>query len=76
MRVYVDIDQVTAVEISTAGADGSEVSGSVFVLPVLIPLEDVGSWLAAYDASSSTSPSAADGRKIARAVLDALEASV
>lgn len=76
MNVYADADQVVAASISTSTASGEALNGEFFVIPVLIPLEDVGAWLAAYDPASSTSPAAADGRKIARAVLDALEASL
>ena len=44
-----------------------------FTIPVCIPVESVGPWLAAYDPSNDYSPSAADSRIIARAVLDALK---
>lgn len=42
-------------------------------IPVCIPVEDINDWLAAYDPDNEQSPSAADSRKIARAVLDALK---
>ena len=45
----------------------------MFVIPVCIPLDQAGPWLAAYDPSNQYSPSAADSRVIARAVLDALK---
>lgn len=44
-----------------------------FTIPVCIPVEAVGPWLAAYDPSNDYSPSAADSRILARAVLDALK---
>lgn len=53
--------------------DDSHEMHDTFVLPVCIPVESVGPWLAAYDPSNQYSPSAADSRVIARAVLDALK---
>jgi hypothetical protein len=47
-----------------------EVEGTT--ITVVIPLAERQAWLDAYDPSSSTSPAAATGRVIARAVLDEL----
>ena len=47
-----------------------EVEGTT--ITVVIPLSDRQAWLDAYDPSSSSSPAAATGRIIARAVLDEL----
>jgi hypothetical protein len=69
----VDYSQVVEINISTEDTDGSSISEEAIVIPVLVPLSEVGDWLAAYDPTSSTSPSAADSRKIARVVLDALK---
>lgn len=46
-----------------------------FVIPVIIPVDQIPEWEAAYDPASSTSPSAANSRIIARAVLDAFKAA-
>jgi|TARA_S200002703_G_scaffold74311_1_gene64146 hypothetical protein len=43
------------------------------IIPTCIPVDQVSTWLAAYDSSNQYSPSAADSRVIARAVLDALK---
>ena len=47
-----------------------EVEGTA--ITVVIPLADRQAWPDAYDPSSSSSPAAATGRIIARAVLDEL----
>tara|TARA_R100000773_G_scaffold38976_1_gene34245 strand:- start:1668 stop:1907 length:240 start_codon:yes stop_codon:yes gene_type:complete len=47
-----------------------EVEGTA--ITVVVPLADRDAWLAAYDPASSSSPAAATGRIIARAVLDEL----
>lgn len=71
--VNIDQSQVAIVGVSTKDTDGTEIQTQAFVVPVVIPLSEVGSWLATYDPASSTSPSAADSRVIARAVLAALK---
>lgn len=53
--------------------DGTSWEADILAIPVCIPVEDINDWLAAYDPDSEQSPSAADSRKIARAVLDALK---
>jgi hypothetical protein len=58
--------------IATTDTDGSSIDEQCTVIPVLIAQADVQAWLDLYDPSSSSSPLAADSRKIARAVLDAL----
>ena len=73
MHMNVDYSQVQEGNISTEDTNGSSISEECIVIPVLVPLSEVGDWLAAYDPTSSTSPSAADSRKIARVVLDALK---
>ena len=47
-----------------------EVQGTT--ITVVVPADDQAEWLAAYDPDSGTSPAAATGRIIARAVLDEL----
>jgi hypothetical protein len=73
--IFVDQEQVIVETVSATDTDGSEINVQGFVIPVVIPLESVGPWLALYDPASSTSPSAADSRVIARAVLNALIAA-
>ena len=74
----VNIDQsqvqfLTAV--SGEDTDGSWFEAPAFVVPVVIPLDQVPAWETAYDPDNQYSPSAADSRVIARAVLDALKAA-
>ena len=75
-RILVDYPQPdTEQPFSISGQDTDdawfdEVS---FLIPVVIPLSEVGPWLDLYDPTSGTSPSAANSRIIARAVLDALK---
>ena len=73
----VNIDQsqvqfLTAV--SGEDTDGSSFETPAFVVPVVIPLYQVPAWETAYDPANQYSPSAADSRVIARAVLDAMKA--
>lgn len=72
--VYIDQSQVTFEHVSTTDTDGTEVDTLAFIVPVIIPLDQVPAWEAAYDPSSSSSPLAADSRVIARAVLDGMKA--
>ena len=74
-EIYIDQEQAIVETVSATDTDGSEINVQGFVIPVVIPLESVGPWLALYDPASSTSPSAADSRVIARAVLNALIAA-
>lgn len=73
--IHIDFDQVAVESVSTMDTNGDAVSADAFVIPVIIPLDDVGPWLALYDETSGTSPSAANSRVIARAVLAALQAA-
>ncbi len=73
-NVYIDQSQVTFEQIATKDTDGTDVDTLAFVVPVVIPLDQVPAWQAAYDPSSSSSPLAADSRVIARAVLDGMKA--
>ena len=73
--VNVDQSQVVFEEVSATDTDGSEVQTPAFVVPVIIPIDQFPAWETAYDPSSSTSPSAANSRIIARAVLDAMKAA-
>ena len=72
--LHIDFPEVVvAASIGTTDTDGTPWENGVFSIPVCIPLDQVGPWLAAYDPSNDYSPSAADSRIIARAVLDALK---
>ena len=73
--IHIDFDQVIIESIASMDTDGSELVETAFVIPVIIPLDDVGPWLALYDETSGTSPTAANSRVIARAVLAALQAA-
>ncbi len=73
--VHIDFDQVAIDSVSTMDTNGDAVETSAFIIPVIIPLDDVGPWLALYDETSGTSPSAANSRVLARAVLAALQAA-
>ncbi len=73
--VYVDQSQVTFEQVATRNTDGTEVDTLAFIVPVIIPIDQVPGWEAAYDPSSSSSPLAADSRVIARAALDGMKAA-
>ena len=73
--VHIDQSQVVFEQIATRDTDGSDVDTLAFIVPVIIPLDQVPAWEAAYDPSSSSSPLAADSRVIARAVLDGMKAA-
>ena len=71
--VNIDQSQVVFEEVSTTDTDGTEVQTLAFVVPVIIPLDQIPAWEAAYDPDASASPSAANCRIIARAVLDGMK---
>ena len=73
-NVYIDQQAVDAVHVATVDTDGSEIDAPATLIPVVLPDSERAAWLAAYDPSESYSPSAADSRQIARAVLEALRA--
>jgi len=72
--VHIDQSQVRFEEVGTTDTDGTDVQTPAFVVPVIIPLDQFPAWEAAYDPASGTSPSAANSRIIARAVLDGMKA--
>ena len=74
-QIHVDQEQAVVESVAATDTDGSEIDTEGFVIPVIIPLSEVGPWLALYDPAGSSSPSAANSRVIARAVLDALIAA-
>jgi len=69
--VYIDKEAT-----EKAGRDADDDGGTTLVdcwaIAVLVPLDQVEEWLAAYDHESKSSPNAATSRTIARAVLDEL----
>ncbi len=73
--VYIDQSQVRFESVSCEDTDGSPVETMAFIVPVIIPLDQIPAWETAYDPASSTSPSAATSRIIARAVLDGFKAA-
>lgn len=75
MALIVDQTAVTVQSIDSSDATGAPFSEEGFVIPVVIPLSEMGTYLdpAFYDPASGTSPSATNSRAIARVVLDALK---
>jgi len=71
--VHIDQSQVLFESVQCQDTDGSQVETLAFIVPVIIPLDQIPAWETAYNPSSSTSPLAADSRVIARAVLDAFK---
>lgn len=72
--VHIDQEAVTSSHVSTVDNDGSEIDVEGIIIPVIVPDSDRSDWLSRYDPDASASPSAADSRIIARAVLDSLRA--
>ena len=68
MPIFADTSQAQRAEI--ADPDGNTVE--CVIIPVAVPVAEVGDELAEYDASSGTHPLAPQAKPIARAVLDAL----
>ena len=73
--VYIDQSQVTFEHVSTLDTDGTEVDTLAFIVPVIIPIDQVPGWEAAYDPTNQYSPSATDSRIVARAALDGMKAA-
>ncbi len=72
--LHIDFDQtVPRASVGSTDTDNSSWEDEVCIIPVCIPSSQVSAWLEAYDPSNDYSPSAADSRTIARAVLDALK---
>ena len=71
--VHIDYPAVEQDGRGTEDTDGTSWDHDVVAIPVCIPTSEVSDWLAAYDSTNQYSPSAADSRLLARAVLDALK---
>tara|TARA_R100000773_G_scaffold10042_1_gene9332 strand:+ start:297 stop:536 length:240 start_codon:yes stop_codon:yes gene_type:complete len=70
--VAIDRAATQADVIVGAFQDGTQQEVEGTTVTVVIPAADRAAWLDAYDPSSASSPAAATGRIIARAVLDEL----
>lgn len=72
--VHIHFANATTETVGYLDTDGTAVEMEETVtIPVCIPSTAVSDWLAAYDSSNDYSPTAADSRILARAVLDALK---
>ena len=70
---HADTQQVSVETITSVDEQGLAFSEEGFVIPVVVPLSQVGELLGAYDPTSSTSPVVAYSRPLARVILDALK---
>ena len=73
MALHVDQTAIVQCETTAPDQQGNEFTLEGFVIPVMVPLADIDSLLAAYDSANNYSPSATDSREIARVFLDALK---
>jgi hypothetical protein len=67
-----DTTQIQDATVQTVDEHGQFIDVSGVVIPVIIPADVVAELLAAYDPASSTSPTVAYSRPMARVLLDAL----
>ena len=70
---YADTKAVQVLTTSTTDEHGNAIDVEGFVIPIIVPLSEVGELLGAYDPASSTSPVVAYSRPQARVILDALK---
>jgi hypothetical protein len=70
---HADTQQVSVETITAVDEQGNTFSVEGFVIPVVVPLSEVGELLTNYDPASSTSPVVAYTRPLARVILDALK---
>lgn len=73
---HADYQQVKFETVMCEDTDGTQVEVEAFVIPVIIPVSEVGELLASYDPSSGTSPGVTVSRPLSRTVLDALRRKV
>jgi len=71
--VKIDYPATEQVTIGAQDTDGTDFFVDCTRISIVVPASEIDAWLAAYDSSNQYSPSAADSRVIARAVLDALK---
>jgi hypothetical protein len=69
---HADYQQVKFETVMCEDTDGTQVEVEAFVIPVIIPVSEVGELLASYDPSSGTSPGVTVSRPLSRTILDAL----
>jgi hypothetical protein len=73
---HADYQQVKYETVSCEDTDGTQVEVEAFVIPVVIPVSEVGELLANYDPASGTSPGVTFSRPLSRTILDALRRKV
>jgi|TARA_R100000084_G_scaffold37668_3_gene15100 hypothetical protein len=70
---FVDFPSVSQQTVSTEDTNNAAQSADGWIVPLVIPLDDVDGLLASYDPSNNYSPSAENSRVLARLILDALK---
>ena len=73
---HCDYRQVRESGVTVEDTDGTQIDTEGFIIPIIIPLSQVGELLANYDPASETSPSVTYSRPLSRAILDALKRKV
>lgn len=73
---HCDYQQVRESGVTVEDTDGTQINTEGFIIPIIIPLSEVGELLANYDPASGTSPSVTYSRPLSRAILDALRRKV
>lgn len=71
-HAYADYNQISVQQLQIEDEHGNTVEQEGFVIPVVIPLSEVGELLANYDPTSGTSPGVTYSRPLSRVLLDAL----
>ena len=75
--VHIDFPETGELQsVDSVDTDGEDFNVTGYVIRVVIEEDEVEAWLDLYDPASGTSPSAANSRIIARAVLEALRVTV
>lgn len=75
--VHIDFPETGELQsVDSVDTDGEDFNVTGYVIQVVIAEDEVEAWLDLYDPASGTSPSAANSRIIARAVLEALRVTV
>ena len=75
--VHIDFPETGELQsVDSVDTDGEDFNVTGYVIRVVIAEDEVEAWLDLYDPASGTSPSAANSRIIARAVLEALRVTV
>jgi hypothetical protein len=75
--VHIDFPETGDIQsVDSEDTNGEDYNVTGYVIRVVIAEDEVEAWLDLYDPASGTSPSAANSRIIARAVLEALRVTV